>query len=193
MQTANVIQFIEENLKTIFAYSLSRVSNKEDAEDLTNDIVLAILQSADKLKTPEAFYGHVWGIAANTYRKFMRKRSKSEKEIHVEALQSAEGTIICSDFHPFTKITDILKLEQPSMSYFSTEIFEGEMAHARFYEKEIRTQMPKCLYRKYTISEIINSVISTGFTLEKFDEHPAWDNDKLPGEFTIVAIKKLRS
>lgn len=111
----------------------------------------------------------------------------------MHALLKLGGTIICSDFHPFTKITDILKLEQPSMSYFSTEIFEGEMAHARFYEKEIRTQMPKCLYRKYTISEIINSVISTGFTLEKFDEHPAWDNDKLPGEFTIVAIKKLRS
>lgn len=97
MQTANVTQFIEENLKTIFAYSLSRVSNKEDAEDLTNDIVLAILQSADKLKTPEAFYGYVWGIAANTYRKFMRKRSKSEKEIYVEALQSGEGTEVSSE------------------------------------------------------------------------------------------------
>lgn len=90
MQTANVTQFIEENLKTIFAYALSRVSNKEDAEDLTNDIVVAMLQSADKLKTPEAFYGYVWGIAANTYRKFMRKRGRAEKEIHVDALQSEE-------------------------------------------------------------------------------------------------------
>ena len=91
MQTANVTQFIEENLKTIFAYALSRVSNKEDAEDLTNDIVVAMLQSADKLKTPEAFYGYVWGIAANTYRKFMRKRSRAEKELHVDALQTEEN------------------------------------------------------------------------------------------------------
>ena len=44
----NASSFVEENLKTIFAYALSRVSNKEDAEDLTNDIVLAILQSAEK-------------------------------------------------------------------------------------------------------------------------------------------------
>ncbi len=105
------------------------------------------------------------------------------------SLLKQNGTMICSDFHPFTKIKDILNLEQPSMSYFSTDIFEGEMAHARFFEEEIRSQMPKCLYRKYTISEIINSVISCGFTLKKFDEHPAWTNDKLPGEFTVVAVK----
>lgn len=99
------------------------------------------------------------------------------------------GSMICSDFHPFTKISDILEFEQPTRSYFSTEIFEGEMAQARFYEDEIRKQMPKCSYRKYTISEIINSVINSGFTLKKFDEHPAWTNENLPGEFTVVADK----
>ena len=61
LQQPDVIQFIEENLKTIFAYALSRVSNKEDAEDLTNDIVVAMLQSADRLQNQEAFYGYVWG------------------------------------------------------------------------------------------------------------------------------------
>lgn len=105
------------------------------------------------------------------------------------ALLKPNGKMICSDFHPFTKIADSLNLEQPTMSYFSTEVFEGEMAHARFYEDEIRKQMPKCSYRKYTISEIINSVIRCGFTLKQFDEYPAWDNEKLPGEFTVVATK----
>lgn len=62
------------------------------------------------------------------------------------------GTMICSDFHPFQKISDILGLEQPSMSYFSTSVFEGEMAHARFFPDEIRGQMPLCTYRKYTLS-----------------------------------------
>lgn len=106
------------------------------------------------------------------------------------ALLKADGKMICSDFHPFTKISDILHFEQPAMDYFSTQVFEGEMAHARFYDKEVRNQMPKCLYRKYTISEIINAVIGCGFTMEKFDEHPAWTNEKVPGEFTIVASKK---
>lgn len=51
-------------------------------------------------------------------------------------------------------------------------------------------QIPKCQYRKYTISEIINSIIGNGFTLDRFDEHPSWENDKLPGEFTAVAKKR---
>ena len=105
-------------------------------------------------------------------------------------LLKENGRMICSDFHPFTKISDILKLEQPSMSYFYSEVFEGEMAHAHFYEDEIRQQMPKCSYRKYTISEIINGIIGNGFVLERFDEHPSWEDETLPGEFTAVARKK---
>ena len=85
--------FVEENLKTIFAYALSRVSDKEDAEYLTNDIVLAILQSADKIRDEHAFYGYVWGIAANTYCKFLRKR---ERNNHTDIPDTA------ADPHDFT-------------------------------------------------------------------------------------------
>jgi len=105
------------------------------------------------------------------------------------SLLKPTGKMICSDFHPFTKIADVLHIEQPITGYFSTDIYEGEMAHARFFDKEVRAHMPKCLYRKYTISEIINSVLSCGFTLEKFDEHPAWETPQIPGEFTLVARK----
>lgn len=75
MEQWRVTEFVEENVKTIFSYALSRVSNVEDAKDLTNDIVVAILQSTDKIRNPDAFYGYLWGIATNTYRKFMRKKS----------------------------------------------------------------------------------------------------------------------
>ncbi len=105
------------------------------------------------------------------------------------AILKPGGKMICSDFHPYTKIMDTLNLERPTMSYFSTEIYEGEMAHARFYDEETRKLIPKCSYRRYTISEIINSIINNNFSLKRFDEHPSWENDKLPGEFTAVAIK----
>ncbi len=104
-------------------------------------------------------------------------------------LLKSGGKLICSDFHPFTKISDILRFGQPTPGYFYSEVFEGEMAHARFYDEETRKQIPKCRYRKYTISEIINGIIGAGFTLERFDEHPAWEDEKLPGEFTAVAGK----
>ena len=105
------------------------------------------------------------------------------------ALLRKGGKIICSDFHPFTKVMDTLGLKQPTMSYFSTDIFEGEMAHARFFGEEERKKFPKCMYRKYTVSEIINSIIGAGFKLERFDEQPSWNNAELPGEFAAIGIK----
>lgn len=107
------------------------------------------------------------------------------------ALLKPNGKMICSDFHPFTKISDALHFGQPTMSYFSTEVFEAEMAHARFYEDDIRQQMPKCSYRKYNLSEIINSVIDNNFVIRRFDEHPSWVDDRVPGEFTVIADKKI--
>lgn len=99
------------------------------------------------------------------------------------------GKMICSDFHPFTKISDALELGMPTFGYFSTDTFEGEMAHARFYPTEIREQMPRCLYRKYTMSDIINAIIRNGFCIKQFDEHPSWSDARLPGEFTVIAVK----
>ena len=100
------------------------------------------------------------------------------------------GKLILSDFHPFNKIMDALGLEQPTMSYFSTDVYESEMAHARFYDGDMRRSFPKCSHRKYTVSEIINSTLDAGFTLRRFDEHPAWFKPDLPGEFTLVAVKE---
>ena len=108
----------------------------------------------------------------------------------MNAILRKGGKMICSDFHPFTKIMDTLGFQWTSMNYFSTEVFEGEMAHARFFDDETRKKMPKCSYRKYTISEIINSMIRNGFTLKQFDEHPSWENETLPGEFTAIGIKQ---
>lgn len=107
----------------------------------------------------------------------------------MRALLRKGGRMICSDFHPLTKIADVLGLEQPAQDYFSQEVFEGEMAHARFFDEETRQRMPKCSYRKYTLSEIINAVIGSGLRLERFDEHPAWQNARVPGEFTLVASR----
>lgn len=107
----------------------------------------------------------------------------------MHALLKPGGTLICSDFHPLTKICDVLGFQQPPRSYFSTEVFEGEMPHAKFYDEEKRSTFPKCSLRKYTLSEIINGVIGAGFALKRFDEHPAWTNPDLPGEFTVIACK----
>ena len=75
MNYQTIADLTEANMKTIFAYALNRVSGKEEAEDLAGDIILAVLQSAPRLKNEDAFYGWFWAIAANTTKKYFRKKS----------------------------------------------------------------------------------------------------------------------
>ncbi len=102
MQKDSVYALVSENLKTIYAYSLSRVSNKADAEDLAGDIVLAILESAPRLRDEHAFFGFIWAIAANTYKKFLHKRSMrvaDELDERLADTSSVEEAVVASDEH----------------------------------------------------------------------------------------------
>ncbi|MBQ7834574.1 MAG: sigma-70 family RNA polymerase sigma factor [Ruminiclostridium sp.] len=65
---------IEENLHTIFAWSISKLYDKTEAEDLAQDIICAVLSSVHRLEKDEAFYGYMWRIAENTLRARLRKK-----------------------------------------------------------------------------------------------------------------------
>lgn len=80
MEQQKVYELVEENMKTIFAYALSRVSHREDAQDLAGDIILAILGSAPRIRDDNAFFGYIWAIAANTYKKFLQRRNRIRYE-----------------------------------------------------------------------------------------------------------------
>lgn len=78
MEQEKIVTFLEENIKTIYTYALSRVNRKEEAEDLAGDIMLAILQDGHRVEREEAFFGYVWSIAANTYKKHLYKKNRVE-------------------------------------------------------------------------------------------------------------------
>jgi len=67
---------VAENMKILYAWALSRVSNKEDAEDLAGDTMLAVIENAHRLKCDDAFFGWFWQVARNTYSNFLKKRKK---------------------------------------------------------------------------------------------------------------------
>lgn len=92
---------VAENMKTIFAYALSRVSHKEDAEDLAGDIVLAILQSSSRIRDDAAFFGYIWALAANTYKKYLHRKSHRVTEAFDEEM---------ADENDFTQ--ELLKSEE---------------------------------------------------------------------------------
>lgn len=183
------------------AIPLAILGSKVTIFDISEDNQKYVLEVADEANVNIDFVvGDVLGIDMNRYKNSFDVVFMEGGILHyfhdinqfmeiMHQLLKPYGTMICSDFHPFQKISDVLELEQPTMSYFSTDVFEGEMAHARFFSDEIRKQMPLCSYRKYTLSEIINAVIEKGFTINRFDEHPSWTNENIPGEFTIIAKK----
>jgi SAM-dependent methyltransferase len=99
------------------------------------------------------------------------------------------GQIILSDFHPFRKVMPINFYKSSVDDYFDTNIQNGDVAYKDFLDKGENEEFPNCSFRLYNISEILNSMIKSGFTIKEFNEYPSWTNEKLPGEFTIYAIK----
>lgn len=75
-------ELLQKSLKDIFAFSVSRLYDKQDAEDLTNDIIIEVLSSADRLQNDEAFYGYMWKIAENTFKRFIRDKSIQKIEFN---------------------------------------------------------------------------------------------------------------
>ncbi|MDD4368636.1 MAG: class I SAM-dependent methyltransferase [Oscillospiraceae bacterium] len=103
------------------------------------------------------------------------------------------GRLILSDFHPFRKImaTGIPGKNAVATggNYFDCDIHDGEVAYKSYFPQSEQDDFPDCSLRFYTLSEILNSVIQAGFNLREFNEHPNWDDEKIPGEFTLYAIK----
>jgi RNA polymerase sigma factor (sigma-70 family) len=73
-----VYEKITECMKTIFTFCISRTSSREEAEDLSQEIVKEVLKSANSLRDEEAFYGWMWAIANNVYKGYLRRRKKIE-------------------------------------------------------------------------------------------------------------------
>lgn len=93
--------------------------------------------------------------------------------------------MILSDFHPLSKCMN----SQGKVNYFDTELKSGDVAYKGFFGEEEQLTFPDTSIRLYTLSDIINSVIAAGFSLQKFDEHRGWNNENIPWEFTILAEK----
>ena len=76
MEQTKINRYIEETAKTVFSYCLARTNSKEEAEDLSQDILLEILKSACNLRDDKAFYNFMWAVANNVYKNWCRKKAK---------------------------------------------------------------------------------------------------------------------
>ncbi len=82
---------IAEMSRVVRAWCINRTSSIEDAEDLCQDILLAMLESLPSLRNENAFYGFMWGVAGNVYRQWCKKRMR---RLDAEtSLQTDQGTL----------------------------------------------------------------------------------------------------
>ena len=78
-------ELISENLTAIYGYAYGRLYEKDKVEDLASEIVCEILASVKNLEKEEAFWGFVWRIAENTFRKFIKREElRGRAETHSE-------------------------------------------------------------------------------------------------------------
>lgn len=109
------------------------------------------------------------------------------------SLLKDDGVMVLSDFHPLRRcIVANSKIEfQIQQSYFDSALHNGDVAYKHYFDEHEQQDFPDVSLRSYTLSEIINSVITSGFKLMKFDEHRGWKNENIPWEFTILAKKAM--
>ena len=82
MEQKIIHKHIEETAKTVFSYCLARTNSKEDAEDLSQDILLQILKSACNLRDDRAFYNFMWAVANNVYKDWCKKKVRQRQTFH---------------------------------------------------------------------------------------------------------------
>lgn len=73
MDSKRAAELISDNLKTLFAFCMSRLYDKTETDDIVNDIVCEVLSSVRRLKNDDAFFAYMWRIADITLKKYMQK------------------------------------------------------------------------------------------------------------------------
>ena len=68
MNESQLYEQITEVSKTIFSFCLTKTSNRQDAEDLSQDIILELFKSVNNIRDDKAFYGFMWAVAENVYK-----------------------------------------------------------------------------------------------------------------------------
>jgi 2-polyprenyl-3-methyl-5-hydroxy-6-metoxy-1,4-benzoquinol methylase len=92
------------------------------------------------------------------------------------------GRLLLNEFHPVQrKLFSALG----AGDYFDASLVVGAVP----YPPGLDAPPETCEYRFYTLAEMLTAVLAAGWRIDWFEEHPDWDDAKLPGTFTLVATK----
>jgi RNA polymerase sigma-70 factor (family 1) len=146
----------------LYQFSLKYLREKEDAEDLLNEVFLKIWQNRRSLKTDTSFQSYLFTIAYNNIRQRFLKKSREEKYIQIfveeNLVDSSKGEDQVDYMQIVQKINKVIDLlparrrEIFNLSY-KEEFKNHEIAHKlELSEQFVKNQLS--VARKFIISKI---------------------------------------
>lgn len=164
-----VIDFAEENRR--YALELAQ------AAGVTIDYRLADTIEADRLGLDGAFDCLAMELGILHYHQDLERFFSVMK-----SLGAPNARLLLNEFHPVQRKLFWQGRGVPK-DYFATALVETDVPDPTGAERSLGT----CLCRFWTLGEIVGAVLAAGFTLRRLEEHPDWDDPRIPGTFTLVA------
>ncbi len=146
----------------LYQFSLKYLREKEDAEDLLNEVFLKIWENRQSLKTDTSFQAYLFTIAYNNIRQRFLKKNREEKYIQIFAEENLFDSSTGEDHSDYlvvvqhiNKIIDILpgrRREIFNLSY-KEELKNHEIADKLgISEQFVKNQLS--IAKKYIISKV---------------------------------------
>lgn len=113
------------------------------------------------------------------------------------------GRFILRDYHPM--VSKVLRAKDGMMAvegdYFDRDMKEVDVAYSIHLPEEQKKSLPKNTIRRWTLGEVITSLVRAGLTIQHLEEEagirwafpegtPEGFEEKMPGLFTLIADKK---
>jgi RNA polymerase sigma-70 factor (ECF subfamily) len=146
----------------LYQFSLKYLKDKEDAEDLLNEVFLKIWENRQSLKTDLSFQAYLFTIAYNNIRQRFIKKSREEKYIWIFAEEYIGNSLKDEDqldYYSFMeKINEIIDLLPPRRKEIFVLNYKNELKNEKIAEKLglsenfVRKQLS--IARKFIIKKI---------------------------------------
>ncbi len=196
-----------ECMRTIFAFCISRTSSREEAEDLSQEIVKEVLNSAKSLRNEESFYGWMWAIANNIYKGYLRKRKKTEhsdldenledslsKTLEAELVQNEELNILRRELsllsEHYRKATIMYYIEDKSCKHISQELeISLEMVKYLLFKSRKILKEGMNMIREYGEKSYNPGVFNIDVWMDEMDYKLYYElfDRRLPGNILLAA------
>ena len=115
MDTESAGRLLAENIKTVFGFSVSKLQDETEAQELASRIVYKVLKSAPKLKNDDSFFAFMWRISETVYADYLREKRKYACE-DISDVQYADDCRTVADEAVFREDMRLLSRELSLLS-----------------------------------------------------------------------------